>query len=150
MTSTIRNMKTGLFMEVRPHPFFPAEGFIIFLLKNQSLRMRMNSVRRLETALPAGEQRAMRRASEMTEMRPILWASFCGQVLITSVSQHLMRQRTAILDRSIRQAFPRMLFISFSRSGQTITRILWSMFSPIGILGKGRTLMYRYARMLLL
>ena len=86
--------------------------------------MRMNSVRRLETALQAGEQKIPKRALLQSGIVNFHSDNICGRDLIILESRHHIIPEIPILDRLIRQDFPRILIICIRRHGLTAEKNL--------------------------
>lgn len=70
----------------------------------------------------------------------MIYGSLSGQALITLESQRLITPEILTLDRLTQRAFQRIPTIYIRQPGRIIKRILWYIFSLIGILMKGSLL----------
>ena len=100
----------------------------------------MNSVLLLEIPLQAGGQNPQRPVFWQSGIIHIPAGSLSGQALITLESQRLITPEILTLDRLTQRAFQRIPTIYIRKPGRIIRRILWCIFSLIGILMKGSLL----------
>ena len=141
MTSTMKPIRTGLFTEAKHLLWYRAAAFIISRTDSLCWQMTTSSVPPLEIPPQAGEQRIRNFVLSQSGTMDFPADSFYGRDLITSESLRPITPETLILDRLIRQGFPKIPIICTRQSGQMQNYIPWYICCLTGILTKASLLM---------